>query len=46
MNMRFAFALSASVSFAPFAAAETWLKIDPNDPFANEGVFHHFDVDS
>lgn len=28
------------------AAAEKWLKIDPNDPFSKEGVFHHFDVDS
>jgi len=28
------------------AAAETWLKIDPNDPFAKDGVFHLFDVES
>ena len=46
MNIRFAFALVASVSLAPSAAAENWLKIDPNDPFANDGLFHHFDVDS
>ncbi len=29
----------------PAVAAEKWLKIDPNDPFAKEGVFHMFDVD-
>lgn len=28
------------------AAGEKWLKIDPNDPFAKDGVFHQFDVDS
>jgi hypothetical protein len=34
------------IAFAPAAAAETWLKIDPNDPFSKNGEFHHFDVDS
>lgn len=28
------------------ANAEKWLKIDPNDPFAKDGVYHQFDVDS
>lgn len=28
------------------ASAEKWLKIDPNDPFAKDGVYHLFDVDS
>lgn len=46
MNIRVALVLLASVSLAPFASAEKWLKIDPNDPFSNDGVFHHFDVDS
>lgn len=38
----------AALSFALTlpAAAEKWLKIDPNDPFSKDGVFHHFDVDS
>ncbi|NOT39610.1 MAG: hypothetical protein HOP13_03880 [Alphaproteobacteria bacterium] len=38
----------AALSFALAlpAAAEKWLKIDPNDPFAKEGVYHQFDVDS
>jgi hypothetical protein len=40
-------ALLAAMSFALAlpAAAEKWLKIDPNDPYAKEGVFHMFDVD-
>ena len=40
--------LLAAMSFALAlpAAAEKWLKIDPNDPFAKDGVFHMFDVDS
>jgi hypothetical protein len=46
MNKRLAIALCAACTLAPAASAEKWLKIDPNDPFANEGVFHHFDVDS
>lgn len=36
----------AAVAFAPSATAEKWLKIDPNDPYGKEGVFHQFDVDS
>ena len=38
----------AALSFALAlpAAAEKWLKIDPNDPFAKDGTFHMFDVDS
>ena len=28
------------------SAEEVWLKIDPNDPFSKDGVFHHFDVTS
>jgi hypothetical protein len=38
----------AALSFALAlpAAAEKWLKIDPNDPFAKDGAFHMFDVDS
>lgn len=37
--------LSSLVLALP-AAAEKWLKIDPNDPYSNDGVFHQFDVDS
>ncbi len=46
MDMRLVLSLLASLALASAASAEKWLKIDPNDPFANEGVFHHFDVDS
>jgi hypothetical protein len=35
-----------SIALAMPAAAEKWLKIDPNDPYAKDGVFHMFDVDS
>ncbi len=28
------------------AHAERWLRIDPNDPYGKEGVFHWFDIDS
>ena len=43
MVNRAAFAIL--LAFAPTATAETWLKIDPNDPFSKEGIFHHFDVE-
>ena len=37
----------AVAAFAlPASAGERWLKIDPNDPYGKEGVFHQFDVDS
>ena len=44
---RFPTAVLAVLSFAAAlpAAAETWLKIDPNDPFAKDGVYHMFDVE-
>jgi hypothetical protein len=45
--IRAALGAFAVVSFAlPASAGERWLKIDPNDPFGKEGVFHLFDVDS
>ena len=47
MKLRPAVALAAlSLILAMPAAAEKWLKIDPNDPFSQKGVFHLFDVDS
>ena len=46
MTARVAFALLVTVSLAPIASAEKWLKIDPNDPFSDDGLFHQFDVDS
>lgn len=35
-----------SLAVALPASAEKWLKIDPNDPFAKDGVYHLFDVES
>lgn len=46
MNIRIALALLASVSLAPLASAEKWLKIDPKDPYSKGGEFHAFDIDS
>ena len=48
-SITFRTALSALAVLAltlPASAGEKWLKIDPNDPFSKEGVFHQFDVDS
>jgi hypothetical protein len=45
-QLRTAALAALSIVMALPAAAEKWLKIDPNDPFSKEGVFHHFDVDS
>ena len=39
-------ALAALALTLPASAGEKWLKIDPNDPFSKDGVFHQFDVDS
>jgi hypothetical protein len=45
--MRFAMiAAVLSLAAAMPAAAEKWLKIDPNDPYSEGGTFHLFDVDS
>lgn len=38
--------LSLAVVFLSSAAAENWLKIDPNDPYSSDGTYHLFDVDS
>jgi hypothetical protein len=44
--MRFAMVAVLSMGAAMPAAAEKWLKIDPNDPYSTGGMFHLFDVDS
>lgn len=47
MKLLSAAALGAlSLALTLPASAEKWLKVDPNDPFSKEGVFHLFDVDS
>ncbi len=48
-NIMFKHALCALLLLAALGTAsaeETWLKIDPNDPFSKDGEFHHFDVTS
>lgn len=48
--MKFGHAASFILSLATLtfssASAEEWLKIDPNDPYSNDGSFHLFDIDS
>lgn len=45
-QMKAAVAALLALAFAVEAQAEKWLKIMPNDPYATEGSYHLFDIDS
>ena len=38
--------LAVAVLWSGAAYADRWVKIDPKDPYSNDGAFHWFDVDS